>query len=215
MLKQSVIIILQRKFDFYLLSPFLKPNLRLTLLWQGQDENSRFVFTEITNGKTPNVYSSISIFLVVSTCAWSVSKRKTLSVWLYCRSINLSCFQFREGFANTVLVPWWGHHQSMHSRWSYLSNVIKLIWLFLNGLSILLGVFTRVIRSSLSAKTNRWRELFWVKFLISQLSFWARTTEYPFYPETTEHKIAARSIFVVNQERIKNRFLRQLNLDLC
>ena len=47
MLTQSAIIILQRKFAFYLLNPFLKPNLRLTLLRQGQDENSRFVFTEI------------------------------------------------------------------------------------------------------------------------------------------------------------------------
>ena len=35
--------------------------------------------------------------------------------------------------------------------------------------SALIGVFPRVLRCSLASKANRWRELFWVKFLISQL----------------------------------------------
>ena len=65
--------------------------------------------------------------------------------------------------------------------------------------STLIGVFPRVLRCSLAPKANTgWRELFWVKFLISQLSFWTRNTEYPIYPETKEHKKTARSIFVVN-----------------
>ena len=144
MLKQSAIIILQRKFAFYLLNPFLKPNLRLTLLRLGQDENSRFVFTEITNGETPNVYSSISTFLVLSTCAWSVSKRKILSVWLYYRSTNSSCFQFWEGFADIVFVPWWGfvqwrgHHHAIDQcilaglvcqMWSSWFGCVWIAWL--------------------------------------------------------------------------------------
>lgn len=146
MLKQSAIIILQRKFDFYLLSPFLKPNLRLTLLWQGQDENSRFVFTEITNGETPNVYSSISTFLVVSTCTWLVSKRKILSVWLYYRSINLSCFQFREGFAYIVFVPWWGFEQWRGHLWSV--NASSLV-LFVKFDQVDLVVFELVVCSAI------------------------------------------------------------------
>ena len=81
MLTQSAIIILQRKFAFYLLNPFLEPNLRLTLLRQGQDENSRFVFTEITNGETPNVYSSY-IVSCVNLCLISVEKKNTVCLTL-------------------------------------------------------------------------------------------------------------------------------------
>ena len=112
----------------------------------GQDENSRFVFTEIRNGETPNVYSSISTFLVLSTCAWSVSKRKILSVWLYYRSTNSSCFQFREGFADIVFVPWWGFVQWRGHLWSV--NASSLV-LFVKFDQVDLVVFELVVCSAI------------------------------------------------------------------